>query len=463
MSGQLQNGEKRPTWTRRARWASAIGAALLVVLIVIVVRWRGSREARATLDAGRSTTTMPGMPGMTAASGASARGNVELSASQMRELGITFGTVERRMLTDEIRTIGTVSVNEGRVAQVAPKFAGFAERLRVDFTGASVARGQPMIELYSPEVIAAEQELLSASALGRAMQGSAVPGVPASSTDLVAAARMRLRLWDVPDAEVDEVLRSGRPRRTVTLFAPIAGVVTEKTVVRGQSVPMGQSLYTIADLSEVWVIADVREADAGRIRVGATTDVELTSMPGRTWKGHVSYLYPTLDAQNRTVRARVVVPNSNGLLKPGMYTVVRLLSPSHEALTAPTSAVVRTGSRSVVFVDLGSGRLAPRAVTIGRSVGNLTEILAGAEPGQRVVTSAQFLLSSESNLAEVMRGMITQTGAGDQRQVQDMNAMPGMKATPAQRDSSALREKGADMKDMPGMTPSTAKSPEKKP
>ncbi|MDQ6827539.1 MAG: efflux RND transporter periplasmic adaptor subunit [Gemmatimonadota bacterium] len=409
---------------------------------------------------------MPGMPGMAAASGASAGGSVELSAGQMRELGITVGTVERRMLTDEIRTIGTVSVNEGRVAQVVPKFPGFAERLRVDFTGASVARGQPMIELYSPEVIAAEQELMSASALRRVMEGSAVPGVPASSTDLVAAARMRLRLWDVPDAEVDEVLRTGRPRRTVTLFAPIAGVVTEKTVVRGQSVPMGQALYTISDLSEVWVIADVREADAGRIRIGATADVELSSMPGRDWKGHVSYLYPTLDAMNRTVRARVVVANTNGVLKPGMYATVRLSSPSHEALTVPSSAVVRTGSRSVVFVDLGSGRLAPRDITIGRTAGDLTEILAGAEPGQRVVTSAQFLLSSESNLAEVMRGMIAQTGAGDQRQMADMKAMPGMKATPAQRDSSVLREKGADMrgmKDMPAVTPSRPKTPEKKP
>lgn len=418
-------GENTAARTRRARarwWIAAFVAALLVAGMIFVVHSRGSpRQPRAAVDAGRA---MSGMPGMKVSSQSGTAGSVELSAAQLRDLGVTFGTVEKRMLTDEVRTIGTVTVDEGRVAQIAPRFAGFAEQLHVDFTGATVARGQPMIELYSAEVVAAEQDLLSARALGLAIQTPTVPGVPASSTDLSTAARARLRSWDVPDAEIEDVLRTGSARHTVTLYAPISGVVTEKTVVRGQAVAMGQPLYTIADLSEVWVMAEVREADAARVRVGAAADVELASEPGRVWKGRVRYVYPTLDTQNRAVRARIGVANTSGLLKPGMYTTVRLSSPTHEALTVPSSAVVHTGERSVVFIDVGSGRLAPRDITVGRSAGDLTEVLAGVEPGQRVVTSAQFLVSSESNLAEVMRGMIAQTGADAGVRSQDMKGMP---------------------------------------
>lgn len=383
-------------------WISALVLAVVVAGIAFAVRSR-----KPTVGA------MDGMAGMGAASSAHAAGTVELSSAQMRNLGITFGIAERRKLTEEVSTIGTVSIDEARVAQLAPRFSGFAERLRVDFTGASVVRGQPMIDIYSPEVAVVEQELLSSRALGSGTQTPAVPGVPASSTDLSAAARARLRSWDVSDAEIEDVLHAGTPQRTVTLFAPISGVVTGKTVVLGQAVAAGQPLYTIADLSVVWVIAAVREADAARVRVGATANVELTSQPGRFWTGRVTYVYPTLDTQNRAVRARIAVANTKGMLKPGMYATVRLSSPARDALTVPSSAVVHTGERDIVFVELESGRLAPRDITVGRTTGDLTEVLAGVEPGQRVVTSAQFIVSSESNLAEVMRGMMAQTGAGD--------------------------------------------------
>lgn len=391
-----------PKLEKSKQWVAALVIAAVAAGIAFAVRSRKPNVG-----------TMDGMTGTGAASSARAAGTVELSSAQMRNLGITFGTVERRELTEEVSTIGTVTIDEARVAQVAPRFAGFAERLHVDFTGARVVRGQPMIEIYSPEVVVVEQELLSARALGTAMQTPTVPGVPASSTDLSAAARARLRSWDVSDAEIEDVLRAGTPRRTVTLYAPMSGVVTEKTVVLGQSVAVGQPLYTIADLSVVWVMAAVREADAARVRVGATANVELTSLPGRSWTGRVTYVYPTLDTQNRAVRARIEVANARGMLKPGMYATVRLSSPAREALTVPSSAVVRTGERNIVFVELEGGRVAPRDVTVGRTAGDLTEVLAGVDPGRRVVTSAQFIVSSESNLAEVMRGMMAQTGGRD--------------------------------------------------
>lgn len=450
MTGPLEKSAQRTRRARTAWWVAALVIAVLAVGIAFAARSR-----RPPVGASGS------MAGMSTASGSRAPGTVELSSAQMRNLGITFGTVERRELTEEVSTIGTVTIDEGRVAQVAPRFAGFAERLWVDFTGAPVVRGQPMIEIYSPEVVVVEQEMLAARALGAAMQTPAVPGVPASSTDLSAAARTRLRSWDVPEAEIEDVLRAGSPRRTVTLRAPMSGVVTEKTVVLGQAVTVGQPLYTIADLSEVWVMAEVREADAARVRVGASANVELASQPGRVWTGRVTYVYPTLDTQNRAVRARVAVANPSKLLKPGMYATVRLSSPSREALTVPSSAVVRTGERNIVFVEAGSGRLAPRDVTVGRTAGALTEVLAGVEPGERVVTSAQFIVSSESNLAEVMRGMMAQTGAGDTMTSQDMNSMPGMQRKDT--TSGDLKNRGADMRGMKGMPAAPKATPEKKP
>jgi Cu(I)/Ag(I) efflux system membrane fusion protein len=255
----------------------------------------------------------------------------------------------------------------------------------------------------------------------------------------VAAARERLRLWDVSDAQIREVLRTGRVRRTVTLFSPASGVVTEKPVVRGQAVQAGQPLYTIADLSRVWVQAELREADAGTVREGSPATVELAAFPGRPLQGQVSYLQPVLQEQARTLRARIVLANPDGRIRPGMYATVRLSAPERTALTVPASALVRTGERTLVFVDLGGGRLQPQEVETGRVAGDVAEVLSGLEPGQRVVTSAQFLLDSESNLGEVMRSMIGQTGMGGMQMGPSADTsmqgadMRGMKMPPERR------------------------------
>lgn len=362
---------------------------------------------------------------------AGGEGTVRLSADQVRTFGVTFGTVERRTLESTVRATGVVTVDESRVAQVAPRVGGFAERLYVDVTGQSVRRGQPLLELYSPELLAAQEELLVARGLDRTVGESAVPGVPTTSADLLGAARRRLRLLDVSEAQIEDVLRTGRARRTVTLHSPASGVVLAKDVVRGQAVEAGRSLYTIADLSRVWVEAALREPDATAVRTGTAADIELASAPGRPLKGRVAFVYPVLDSASRTVRARIEVANGEGVLKPGMYATVRLTTPTRTALTVPTTAVVRTGERAVVFVDMGGGELMPHEVTLGSTSGELTEVLSGVEAGQRVVTSAQYLLESESNVADVMRSMIGQTGASD------MADMPGM-AMPA--------DKGADVK-----------------
>ncbi|HWG32544.1 MAG TPA: efflux RND transporter periplasmic adaptor subunit, partial [Gemmatimonadaceae bacterium] len=289
-----------------------------------------------------------------------------------------------------------------------PKFSGFAEHVYVNATGQPVRRGQPLLDVYSPDLVAAQQELLLAVQLEKNIGRSTVPGVPGATTDLVGAAKRRLELWDISEQQIDEILRTGRTRRALTLYSPASGVVTDKRVVEGQSVMAGQALYTIADLADVWIDVQLREADAAIAHMGSGADIEITGLPGQTFKGQVSFVYPTLDTASRALRARIVVSNTGSLLKPGMYATVRLHAPSRTALTVPTSAVLRTGTRNVVFVDMGAGQLMPVEVEIGRVAGDYTEVLGGLEPGQRVVTSAQFLLDSESNLAEVMRSMISQ-------------------------------------------------------
>jgi Cu(I)/Ag(I) efflux system membrane fusion protein len=398
----------------RRRWL-ALGIAPVVVAIVLIAFLRPWRD-RPDTGQPQAAPTMEGMD-------MSADRSVRLTADQIRQFGVTFGSVEERRLEREVRAAGAVTVDETRVADVAPRFGGFAERLYVDFSGQAVRRGQPLVDVYSPELLAAQQELISARTLERTIGEGSVPGVPNQSTDLAGAARRRLELWGVSEGQIENVLRSGRPARTVTLYSPASGIVTAKNIVRGQAFEPGQTLYTIADLSQVWVEAELREADLGAVRVGSGADLELAAHPGRTFKGRVDYIYPTLDATARTVRARVVVANHEGLLKPGMYATVRLSTPSRLALTIPSSAVLRTGDRSIVFVDMGSGAILPVEVEIGAVTGELSEVLAGLEIGQRVVTSAQFLLDSESNLAEVMRAMMGQMGA-QESPAMDMPGMP---------------------------------------
>ena len=339
-------------------------------------------------------------------------GTVQLTADQIRQFGVTFATAEHRTLESQVRTVGIVNFDETRLAQVAPKFGGYIERLYVDFTGQVVRAGQPLVEIYSPALVSAQEELLLAAELDQSLGESAVPGM-AGASNLAEVARRRLRLWDISEAQIDEIVRSGRVRRTLTLHAPTSGVVVEKQVLRGQATQPGQTLYTIADLSEVWIEAELREQDAGSVREGSDATVELAAFPDTPIRGRVEYVYPTLENTARTMKARIAIPNLDGRIKPGMYATVRFSTPSSSVLTVPASAVLYTGERALVFVDMGSGRLMPHEVETGRVAGNYAEILSGIEPGQRVVTSAQYLLDSESNMAEVMKSMMGMTGSGD--------------------------------------------------
>ena len=416
-------------------WSSA---AVAVVLIIGTLSARRISSNSSTSSAKSSASTqMQGMAGMNG----QPAGSVSITPEQISQFGITFGTVQMRPLSDEVRTAGIVVVNETRVAKVTPKFSGYIEQLYANFVGQYVRRGQPLAAVFSPDLVAAEQELILSARLSRTIGGSAVPGVPGTTTDLLSAAKERLRLWDVSESQIREVLSTGRPMRTVPIVAPASGVILDKKVVQGQAIQAGEELYTIADLSDVWIDAQLKEEDAGRVGVGALAVLQLTSYPERPYTGRVTYVYPTLTEQARTVKARITVPNADGRLKPGMYATVTIRTSTASALTVPRSAVVQTGERALVFVDMGQGKLRAQPVQLGRTGSDYVEILSGVVSGQRVVTSAQFLIDSESNLAEVMKSMIGMRGVQD--------AMPSM-TTPAANDANA---KGADMRGMPGMTP----------
>lgn len=356
-------------------------------------------EEHARMTAGAADTT-----------GATARQPVHLSADQARAIGVRFTVVTRGPLSRTVRTVGQVVPAEPNLADITPKIDGFVDRLFVDATGVSVRRGQPLLAIYSPMLVSAQQELLTALHLAQSVDSTA-PEAWRNAQDLVAAARRRLLYWDISAEQIDRLERTGEVTKNLTLVAPFDGVVMEKMVVAGQGVMPGMKLYRLANLSTIWVEGDVFEQDLALIRVGATVRVELTAYPGRTFSGRVSFVWPMVEAESRTGRVRVVLANPRGVIKPGMYaTLLFDARLGQDLLSLPAEAVVQTGERNLVFVVGAGGMLEPREVTLGGRADGRLQILKGVAPGERVAASANFLIDAESRLA---------TGAG-------MAGMPGM-------------------------------------
>jgi Cu(I)/Ag(I) efflux system membrane fusion protein len=341
-----------------------------------------------------------------------------ISAADAKRIGVTFAPVISGPLSREIRTVAQVTYDETRVRTISPKVDGWVEQLYVNYTGQSIRAGQPVLAVYSPMLVAAQEEMLLASRLTRSLSG-AESDVRLESRDLEAASRRRLQYWDISPAEIEGVLRSGQARRTMTLRSPFGGVVVEKNVFAGQRIMAGEALYKVADLSTVWIEGEVFERDLPSIRVGAEVSTEFDALPGERRSGRIAYVYPTLNPETRTARIRVALPNPGMRLKPGMYATIRIAGASTNAVTVPRSAVLATGDRTLVFVRRKDGMLEPRNVTIGESTQDRTTILSGVAVGESVVASATFLVDSESNLGTSLGGM------GD---------MPGMDMTaPAPR------------------------------
>lgn len=310
-------------------------------------------------------------------------------------IGLKTGLVERRDLTLDIRAIGRVAYDETRQADITLKYDGFIEKLLVDETGQAVRKGQTLLTLYSPELYTAQQEYLLALAQ-RDAAGDETGRARAEA--LVRGARQRLKLWDVTDGQLADIEKRGEPMQYVPVLAPASGYVVSKDVIEGAAVKRGQRLFRIAALDKVWIEADVYERDIPLVKVGQTAVVTLTHLPGRSFQGKVTFIYPYLEKSTRTARARVELSNKELELKPEMYANVELRVPLGERLVVPEAAVIYSGPRRVVFLDMAEDQLRPVPIEVGVKAGGFFEVISGLNEGDRVVTSGNFLLSAESRL-----------------------------------------------------------------
>ncbi len=342
---------------------------------------------------------------------------VEVSATGRSLAGIETVLAGRKPWNGGVRTVGTVKADERRTFRIEARFGGWIEKLPADFTGQFVKRGEVLAEIFSPELLAAQQEFLLARDVGARFHGSSLPEVRQGGEELVAAARRRLEIFALPPGFVDAIAARGEARRTVPVVAPASGYLVSKMVFAGQQVMPGQEMFRLVDLSAIWVEASLYEIDAVRVALGDEARLSLAYDPTATRTGRVSYVYPEIDPATRTLSVRFDVFNPKLDWKPGMFVDVELAGRSREALVVPDEAVLDTGERKLVFVEAAPGRFEPREVTIGERRSGEAEILAGLTAGEQVATRANFLLDSESRLraalsARAAASAASQTGGG---------------------------------------------------
>lgn len=433
--------------TPRARRMRAL-ALSGVVGVAAVGTWLLTRDRAAPVSEG-------GHAGHGAAPASSAARPVTLSAEDARRIGVTYATATTGPLELEVRTVAQVAYDERRVEAIAPKLDGWVEELYVNATGQPVRRGDPLLAIYSPMLVSAQQELLVASRL----RGD-VSGASAATRDdaeaLRAAARRRLLYWDISPSDIERVERTGEVQKTLVLRSPASGIVLEKNVVKGQRIMAGEGLYRVADLSVVWLEGEVFERDLARVKLGQAVAAEFEALPGQTRLGRIAYIYPTLNAETRTGRVRVELPNPGLALKPGMYGTIRVRGVGQTmTVLVPRSAVLRTGKRDLVFIRSADGMLSPREVTLGAASADQVQVLRGLNAGETVVASATFLVDAESNLGSAVGGMgdmpgMDIGGVPETAPTAPRSAPPPAGGSAPSAPDAAPRSPGGQ--DMPGMS-----------
>jgi Cu(I)/Ag(I) efflux system membrane fusion protein/cobalt-zinc-cadmium efflux system membrane fusion protein len=338
---------------------------------------------------------------------AGAGGGIAVDPVIQQSMGVRTASVEVRDLTRSLRAVGLVAFDEARQFAVNSKIEGWIEKLHVNQSGQPVRKGQPLLEIYSPDLVAAQQEYLLALESSKRQGSSPFPEIADSGKRLLEAAHNRLRYWDISEAQIDQLEQSRQVRKTLTLYSPYGGIVTMKKALQGMRVMAGEELLQIADLSQVWVNAELYEQDLPWVKVGQRARVELSYGDGKVLEGKVDYIYPYLAGETRTVKARIVFANSGLELKPDMYANVQIATEAVKgALAIPVDAVLRSGQGAVVFVARGDGKFDPRPVETGASSDDgYVQIRSGLNAGDKVVTSAQFMLDSESKLREAIQKM----------------------------------------------------------
>lgn len=367
-----------------------------------------------------------------------APGTVQISSRLQQMYGVTLGTVEVRDLKFSVRNDAIIKYNETRLKDINIRFSGWIQKLYADYTGMMVYKGQPLFTIYSPELVSAEQEYLL------------VVNNPysANNKELVHAAEQKLRLWNITDKQIEEIKKAGKAFDTLSYYAPFTGYIIEKHVVQGQHVDAGQTLFRIADLSDVWAMIDVYENQVPLVHTEQSVRLQLQSFPGQAIKGRIDYIYPYLDNETRTVKARVVIPNPGYKIKPDMYGSATIEDNIGERLAVPADAVMNTGIRQVVFVDRGDGYFEPHTVMLGEHADKYYVVLSGLEAGDRVVTNPVFLIDAESNLSEASGAMGSMPGMdmGNQKETQDSKLKIQDSATPEKKQNQGTMPSGKKQK-----------------
>lgn len=337
-----------------------------------------------------------------------AEGAISIDPVTIQNMGLRTGLVKRGQLTRTIRTLGHIDYDETKLHIINTKITGWIDKLHVNTTGELVEKGQPLLEIYSPELLSTQQEYLSALKGYSELKDSPYDDVRQGALDLVNSTRKRLEYWDIDEAQIQSLKRDGEIKKNLTLYSPVTGVVLHKNAVEGAHVKAGSDLFRIADLSTVWVLAQAYESDLPFIELGQRAEISLPYMPGESLRGEVTYIYPYLDKKNRDVQLRLRLPNSGNRLKPGMYANVLIRSDlPGERILIPEESVIHSGKREIVFVDMGAGKYAPREIIAGATgEGNVVEVRKGLLPGEMIVMSGQFMLDSESKTHEAIQKMI---------------------------------------------------------
>ncbi len=384
-------------------------------------------------------------------------GGVKIDPTAMQNIGVRTAVVERRNLARDIKVAGLITYDERKVVKVQSKTKGWVEKLYVDFTGKQVEKGDYLLELYSPELVATSEEFIIALDYYDAMLKSSLGKMRNSGRTLVEASRRRLEFFDVPEHQIKELEKTRKVKKTLHIHSPVKGVVVTKNVDRGTEVTLGKVLYVIADLSPIWVLADIYEYEIPWVKEGQKVTMSLASIPNTIFEGRVTYIYPYLEIKTRTVQVRMEFENLDLLLKPDMYADVNIEADVREsAIAIPKEAVLRAGKKSMTLVEISEGRFEPREVRLGVDSEDYYEVLDGLEEGETVVVSGNFLIDSESNLKEVFGRMLSYDKAKEIKpKMMEGMKHEGMKMDHGDMDMEGMKHEGMKMDhgdmDMEGM------------
>ncbi|HEX5228117.1 MAG TPA: efflux RND transporter periplasmic adaptor subunit [Bryobacteraceae bacterium] len=449
--------------TYRTAFIVALAGNILLAGALGLFWWRShapGREASlaklrtllpAALQPAPETTAAVPAPA-TPASSEPALAPVQLSPQRLQSIGVKLGRVQRKDVATEISTAGNVALDETRLSYVQVRFPGFIQKVFVDATYQYVRQGQPLFTVYSPDIVATEREYLVARQNQKEVGHSTIPGVASGAASLLEAAVERLKQWQVPQTEIDRLRSTGEVGQEIEIDSPVSGYITERKAYPSTAVQPDMRLYGIADLSTVWVNAQVFQTDLGQVKVGATTSITADTYPGRAFTGRVDFVYPDVDMTTRTARVRIVLQNPDPPLSPGMFVKVSLKSPMGEQIVIPSSGVLQSGTRQIAFVERGDGYLEPREVQLGTRVGDDFIVLKGLKAGEQIVTSANFLIDSESQLQASLGSYAPPPpGAGNAAAMNapKANAEMTSQPEPPRKGSNVFRVKLSDAKGAP--------------